>query len=65
MDAIPIMTEKKKKIDMHVSIASKILYEIKRRGIDKLQDWEDELMKNQCLSSGAKKDLLEWLEEEV
>jgi len=30
------MTERKKKIDMHVQIASKILQEIKRREIDKL-----------------------------
>ena len=36
MDAIPAMTERKKKIDMHVSIASAMLHEIKRRGIDKL-----------------------------
>lgn len=57
MDALPAMTERKKKIDMHVSIASKILHEIKRRGIDKLQDWQDELMKNQSLSSSAKQDL--------
>ena len=36
MDQIPQMTERKKKIDMHVQIASKILSEIKRRAIDKL-----------------------------
>lgn len=30
------MTEKKKKIDMHITVASKILEHIKRRGIDKL-----------------------------
>lgn len=45
IDAIPQMTEKKRKIDMHVSIATKILQEIKRREIDKLQDFEEELMK--------------------
>jgi hypothetical protein len=39
------MTEQKRKIDMHVSIATKILQEIKRREIDKLQDFEDEIMK--------------------
>ena len=36
MDMIPQMTERKKKIDMHVKIASKILGDIKRREIDKL-----------------------------
>lgn len=36
MDSIPQMTEQKRKIDMHVSIATKILQEIKRREIDKL-----------------------------
>jgi len=30
------MTERKKKIDMHINVASKILEDIKRRGIDKL-----------------------------
>jgi hypothetical protein len=30
------MTERKKKIDMHITVASKILEHIKRRGIDKL-----------------------------
>jgi hypothetical protein len=44
MDKIPQMTEKKKKLDMHVQTATKILSEIKRRSIDKLQDFEDELM---------------------
>lgn len=36
IDQLPQMTERKKKIDMHVQIASRILSEIKRRGIDKL-----------------------------
>ena len=45
MDSIPQMTEQKRKIDMHVSIATKILSEIKRREIDKLQDFEEECMK--------------------
>ena len=45
IDAIPQMTEKKRKIDMHVSIATKILQEIKKREIDKLQDFEEEIMK--------------------
>jgi hypothetical protein len=36
MDALPAMTEKKKKVDMHVQIASKMLSEVKRRDLDKL-----------------------------
>jgi uncharacterized phage infection (PIP) family protein YhgE len=54
MDQIPQMTERKKKIEMHVQIATKILSEIKRRAIDKLQDFEDELMTTGRLSSANK-----------
>jgi len=50
MDVLPEMTEKKKKVDMHVDIATKILSEIKRRSIDKLQDIEDEILKGGSLS---------------
>ena len=46
MDALPVMTERKKKIDMHVQVASKILSEINRRQLNDLQDWEDEIMTN-------------------
>jgi len=35
---------------MHVDIATKILTEIKRRSIDKLQDIEDEILKGSALS---------------
>lgn len=45
MDAMPQMTDKKRKIDMHVSMATKILQEIKRRDIDRLQDFEEEMMR--------------------
>ncbi len=38
------MIERKKKIDMHVAIASKILAEIRRRTLDKVNDFEDEIM---------------------
>lgn len=51
MDKIPQMTERKKKIEMHVQIATKILSEIKRRGIDILQDFEDEIMTSGKVSS--------------
>jgi hypothetical protein len=46
MDALPIMTERKKYIDMHIQIASKILSEINRREMNSLQDWQDEIMAN-------------------
>ena len=46
MDALPVMTERKKKIDMHVQVASKILQEIKnkidakhRENVRKVDDW--------------------------
>lgn len=38
------MTEQKRKIDMHVNMATKILKEIQRREIDKLCNFEDEIM---------------------
>jgi hypothetical protein len=50
MDALPAMTEKKKKVDMHVQIASKMLSEIKRRDLDKLEDFEEEVMKSTKLT---------------
>lgn len=48
------MTERKKKIDMHVQMASRILKEIKRREIDKLQDIEDEIMTSKKITSETK-----------
>ena len=48
------MTERKKKIDMHVKVASKILGEIKRRQIDKLQDIEDEIMTQKAMSNATR-----------
>ncbi len=54
MDAIPAMTEAKRKIDMHVNIATKLNQEIRRRELDKLQDVEDEIMKCAGLSNATK-----------
>lgn len=61
MDAIPEMTEQKRKIDMHVFIASKILQEIKMREIDKLQDFEDEIMKGAALTTQTKTEIQKYL----
>ena len=63
MDSIPQMTEQKRKIDMHVSIATKILSEIKRREIDKLQDFEEECMKG-SLSNQSKQLILTYVRRE-
>ena len=57
MDKLPQMTERKKKIDMHFKIASRILSEIKSRSIDKLQDIEDELLTTKKLAGENKQDL--------
>jgi hypothetical protein len=65
MDQIPQMTERKKKIEMHVQIATKILSEIKRRSIDKLQDFEDELMTSGRLSGGNKAEMVQILSRET
>jgi hypothetical protein len=55
------MTEKKKKVDMHVQIASKILSDIKLRGIDSLQDFEDELMSNGKVSHANKQKMVDYM----
>lgn len=44
MDALPEMSARKTKIDMHVHIATKILSEIKRRELNNLSEWEDDIM---------------------
>ena len=36
IDKLPVMQDKKKKIDMHVKLASRLLTDIKSRQIDKL-----------------------------
>jgi hypothetical protein len=64
MDKIPQMTEKKKKLDMHVQTATKILSEIKRRSIDKLQDFEDELMSAGRLSGQNRAEVMNYLKSE-
>ena len=58
IDKLPQLTEQKKKIDMHVKIASKILTEIKSRSIDKMQDIEDEIMTTRKISGENKQDLI-------
>jgi hypothetical protein len=52
------MTEQKKKIDMHVKIASRILTDIKARQLDKMQDIEDEIMTTRKLAGENKQDLI-------
>ncbi len=59
------MTERKKKIEMHVQIATKILSEIKRRSIDKLQDFEDELMTTGRLSSTNRTEIMQYMRRET
>ena len=54
---MPKMLERKKKIDMHMKIASKILIEIKSRQIDKLQDIEDEILTTRKITGENKQDL--------
>lgn len=66
MDALPEMTARKTKIDMHVQIASKILAEIGRRELNNLQDWEDEIMSSPgSLNNQTKMDLLRYLSRET
>lgn len=65
MDQIPQMTERKKRIEMHVQIASRILAEIKRRGIDELQEFEDDIMTTGRLSAANKAKAGEMLRKET
>ena len=58
IDKLPQMTEGKKKIDMHVKLATTILTNIKSRSLDKLQDIEDEIMTTRKLAGENKDDLL-------
>lgn len=58
LDKLPQLTEQKKKVDMHVKIASKVLREIKERQIDELQDIEEEAITSRKLAGKNKQDLL-------
>lgn len=58
IDKLPQMTEQKKKIDMHMKIASSMLTEIKSRSIDKLQDIEDEILTTRKLAGENRQDLV-------
>jgi hypothetical protein len=59
------MTERKKRIEMHVQIASRILADIKRRGIDELQEFEDDIMTTGRLSAANKAKAGEMLKKET
>ena len=66
MDALPVMTERKKYIDMHVKVASNILNEINKRELNSLQDWEDEIMLNSdSLPTQTRTDMMRYLNREV
>jgi len=61
IDKLPQLTEQKKKVDMHMKLATKILENIKSRSLDKLQDIEDEIMTTRKLTGENKEDLLQIL----
>lgn len=66
MDALPEMSARKTKIDMHVHIATKILSEIKRRELNNLMDWEDDIMTTlNSLTVQTRTDLLRYLGRET
>ena len=66
MDALPEISARKTKIDMHVHIATKILGEIKRRELSKLSDWEEDIMINlNSLNVQVRTDLLRYLVRET
>ena len=59
------MAEKNKKIEMHLHIATKMVSEIKRRSIDKLSEFEEELMTSGKVSSSNKNDLMAYMKTET
>lgn len=61
IDKLPEMQDKKKKIDMHVKLASRLLTDIKSRQIDKLQDIEDEILTKRSVSGDNKQDLINYI----
>ena len=65
IDQIPQLTERKKKIDMHVLLATKLVSEIKRRSIDNLQDYEDELMTTGKVSSANRIEVVNYFKRET
>ena len=66
MDALPEMQGKKKMIDMHISIASKILKDIGSRSIMELSEFEEEIMgASGRLTAQTKTKLFEYLEKET
>ena len=64
MDAMPEMTARKTKIDMHVTIATKILSEIKRRELNNISDWGDAIMSGK-LTNQERVDLIRFLGRET
>ena len=50
---------------MHVQIDSKILSEIKRRSIDELQEYEDDIMTSGKVSNANKVKALEYMKKET
>ena len=64
MDAMPEMTARKSKIDMHVTIATKILSEIKRRELNNISDWGDAIMSGK-LTGQERVDLIRFLGRET
>jgi len=47
MDSMPEITEKKDQLDMHASIATSLVDQVKRRKLDKFNSLEEGIMKNQ------------------
>ena len=66
MDELPEMQGKKKMIDMHVTIASKMLKEIGNRSIMELAEFEEEIMgASGRLTTETKNKLFDYLRKET
>lgn len=62
LDKLPALTEKKRKIDMHVKVATAVLEQINTRQLDKLQDIEEEIISKATIVGENKEELLKYLD---
>ena len=61
LDKLPVLTEKKRKVDMHLKVASYIFKQIQERSLDKLQDIEEEIISSGTIKGENKENLIGYL----
>jgi hypothetical protein len=61
LDKLPVLTEKKRKVDMHLKVASYVFKQIQERSLDKLQDIEEEIISSGTIKGENKENLIDYL----